>query len=341
MLIDKGGVNIKNINKTFVVILQAIIILALILISPGCKKPSASTDTAVQQTETQVETTLETKATETIPETFTTETQDQHAVDLSKEVEKKFGELDKSVDNIGNIFLFIDQNIKDATPELASEMVYIVMKLCEEYKFDFTDKFSDPEVQSTINDMLPLLEQIDLNILIKTDNQKVKDLIYEAIDKKYKLMAVEGFIMPLVDYSAYDVYRLRLTQEMNNYIDIKLDESERPSVMDAGIVIPIDDFIQRILKSMDYVTNYPDSPRADEVKQFNTGRIFMYFSGIDNNPVFDSNKKILPDRLFEFENNLTKYGDTEFGKILGSYLDLLAQENYTRTKKVDDFLNNL
>jgi hypothetical protein len=327
----------KILNKAFVLILQVIIILSLMLINTGCKQPSESTDTAVQQTETQVETTLETKATETIPETVTAETQE----DLSKEIETKFGELDKSVDNIGNIFIFIDQNIKDATPELASEIVYTVMKLCEEYKFDFTDKFSDPEVQSTINDLLSSLEQIDLNTLIKTNNQKVKDLIQEAIDKKYKLMAVEGFIMPLVDYRAYDVFRTYLTQEMKDYIDIKLDESERPSVMDAGIVIPIDDFIQRILKSMDYITNYPDSPRADEIDQFNTGRIFMYLSGIDNNPVFDSNQKILPDRLSEFEDNLTKYGDTKFGKILGSYLDLLAQENYIRTQMIDDFLNNL
>ncbi|MFC2159589.1 hypothetical protein ACFLQS_02600, partial [Actinomycetota bacterium] len=215
------------------------------------------------------------------------------------------------------------------------------MKLCEEYKFDFTDKFNDPEVQSTIYDLLPSLEQIDLNTLKETDNQKVKDLILEAINKKYKLMSVEGFIMPLVDYRAYDIYRSYLTQEMNNYIDIKLDESNRPAVLDAGIVIPIDDFIQRILKSMDYVDNYPDSPRAAEVKQFNTGRIMVYLSGIDNNPVFDSNQKILSDRLAEFENNLEKYGNTKFGEILASYLDLLEQEIYTRTQKIDDFLNNL
>ena len=329
--------------KTTVIVIIQIIMLALLLIIPGCKTPTTSTDTTqtVQETQTPVETKVETPATETVTETAPVDTKEQQPVDLSKEVETKFGELDKSVGNVGDIFAFIDQNIKDATPELASEMVYTVMKLCEDYKFDFTDKFNDPEVQSTINNMLPSLEQIDLNTLLGTDNQKVKDLIQETIDKKYKLMSVEGFIMPLVDYEAYDTYRPSLTQEMNDYIDIKLDESERPSVLDAGIVIPIDDFIGRIIKSMDYVANYPDSPRADAVEQFNRGRIFMYLSGIDNNPVFDASGKILPDRLSEFENNLTKYGDTKFGEILSSYLDLLQQENYTRTQKLDDFLSGL
>ena len=92
---------------------------------------------------------------------------------------------------------------------------------------------------------------------------------------------------------------------------------------------------------MDYVKNYPDSPRSGEVEQFNNGRIFMYFSGIDNNMVFDPSGKILPNRLTEYENIYSKYGDTDFGKILGSYLDLLEQEGYMRTQKVDDFLNNI
>jgi len=317
-----------------VLVLGLIIIITTVLISPGCwliSQPGSETQA------TEAETEAETQDTETTTE----EIQDQQGKDLSEEVEIKFAELDKTVSNIGEIFSFIDDNIEDTNPELATEMVYAVMKLCEDYKFDVTDKFSDQDVQDTIISMLTSFEDIDLDALIETDNQKVKDLIQEAIDKKYKLMTVEGFIMPLVDYKAYDVYRSYVTQEMNDYMDIKLDESEHPSLLDAGIVIPIDDFVGRIIKSMDYVANYPDSSRKDEVEQFNNGRIFMYFSGIDNTPVFDIDGKILPDKLTEYENMYSEYGDTEFGVILGSYLDILEQEGYMRTQEVDDFLSSL
>ncbi len=112
-------------------------------------------------------------------------------------------------------------------------------------------------------------------------------------------------------------------------------------MLDAGIVIPVDDFIQRILKSIKYLENYPDSPRFDEVKNFNDGRIYVYLSGIDNNPVFDIDLKIIPEKLAEFQEMLTKYSDTRFGEILGAYLDLLEQEDYIRTQNIEDFLNNV
>lgn len=289
--------------------------------------------------------TTETKGEAASGETAVQETEEAatagQETDKSQEIESEFNLFEKTVENIEDIFNFIDENIMDCDSDLASDMVYVVIRLCEDYKFEFTDKFIDLEVQNTIYELSPSMEEFDLELLKNTDNEKVKDIIEEAINKKYKLISVEGFIMPLVDYQAYDIYRQYLTQEMNDYLDIKLDESEKPSVMDAGIVIPVDDFIQRILKSMKYLEDYPDSPRFDEIKQLNDGRIFVYLSGIDNNPVFDSNQEILPDKLMDFESNLEKYSDTKFGKILGLYLDLLEQENYIRTQKVDEFLGNI
>ncbi len=186
----------KTLNTTLIVILTA----GLILLTFGCKRSSTSQfEQQERVTEIQVETEVETLVTETVIETTLMETQSQKLLDQSKEVEAKFGELDANVENIGNIFTFIDQNIRDSTPELASEMVYTVMELCEEYKFDFTDKFYNTEVQSTIGNMLPSLESIDLSILLATDNQMVKDLIQETINKKYKLIAIPGLILPLVD----------------------------------------------------------------------------------------------------------------------------------------------
>ena len=261
--------------------------------------------------------------------------------DKSQEIRDEFNLIEKTAGNIEGIFDFIDENIMDSNPDLASDMVYAVIRLCEDYKFEFTDKFTDQEVQDTIYELSPSLEEFDLDMLRNTDNEKVKAIIEEAINKKYKILAVEGFIMPLVDYQAYDIYRQYLTQEMNDYLDIKLDESNRPSVLDAGIVIPVEGFIQRILKSIEYLENYPDSPRFDEVKNFNDGRIYVYLSGIDNNPVFDIDQKIIPEKLAEFQEMLTKYSDTRFGEILGAYLDLLEQEDYMRTQNIEDFLNNV
>jgi len=330
---------INGSKKTKIMIILSLIIVLLMTVSiSGCDLVFKSTETMTDQTSLESNTTesvSESTAEATTQESTTTSTE----ADKSKEIENKFNEIDKNVDNIEKIIKFIDENISSVNQDLAATMVYTVMKLCEDYKFAFTDKFSAQEIQQAILDLLSSGE-IDMENLKNTDNQKIKDLITEVTNKKYKLMIVEGFVMPLVDYQAYDTYRQYLSKEMNDYMDIKFDESNRPSIMDAGIVIPIDDFIQRILKSYNYLENYPDSPRANEVKQFNHGRMQVYLGGIDNNPVFDSNKKILPNKLIEFENNLVKYSGSKFADILNSYLELVKQENYFKTQKIDEFLSN-
>src|SRR5680860_162905 len=160
---------------------------------PGCSLISSQLiETTLTVEQVSTEPTITEPVTETTSATTIKETTAPSELDKSREIESEFNVLEKSMTNIGEIFKFMDSNIKDATQEFSSEMVYSVMELCEEYKFDFTDKFSSPPIQKAIISILPSLEQIDLNILAGSDSQKVKDLAQEAIDKKYKLMAVEG-----------------------------------------------------------------------------------------------------------------------------------------------------
>jgi len=265
-------------------------------------------------------------------------------IDKSEEIENEFNLIDKSVENIEVIFNFIDENIADSDPELASDMVHAVINLCEDYRPVFVDKFSDPEVTGTIYALSSEVitdGELNLEALRDTENEKVKNVAEEAINKKYKLIMIEGMIEPIVDYGAYDVYIPYLSAEMKDYLDIKIDESEKPAVMDAEVTIPADEFIGRILKSMDYLKNYPDSSKYDEISQLKGWKMWIYLGGIDNSPVFGPDGKILPAKLNEFEDMLARYSDTGFGEILASYLELLEQENYIRTERVKEFLDDL
>lgn len=265
-------------------------------------------------------------------------------VDKSEEILNEFNLIDKTVENIELIFNFIDENIKDSNPELASDMVRTVISLCEDYRPVFVNKFSDPDITGTIYAHSSVVIEdgkLELEALKDTNNEKVRDVIEEAINKKYKLIMIEGMIEPIVDYEAYDVYMPYLSAEMNDYLDIKIDESKKPAVMDAAVTIPADDFVERILKSMEYLENYPDSPGYEEISRLKDWKMWIYLGGIDNSPVFGQDGKILPTKLNEFESMLNRYSDTGFGEILASYLELLEQENYTRTEKVNEFLDDL
>lgn len=327
-------------------IILSVLFVILALVFQGCSSPMEVVDDTRKEVsqETVEEKNNEPEGTgdQEIPEASEENIESgQQNINPVKEIEDRFNLIEKKVDNIGDIIDFIDGNIDKATPELASTMVYEVLELSEEYEYLFGEKFADPEVQENIYKISDNVNEFDLSVLINTENQKTRELIEEAVNKNYRLINVEGFIMPVVDYKAYDKYKPYLTQEMSDYIDIKTDESQKPSIMDAGIVIPVDDFIKRIIKSMDYLNKYPGSPRFEEIKQFNDGMISLYLSGIDNNPVFDSGLKIIPDKLIEFTNVLAGYEDTDFGMILASYLELLEQEDYMRTEEIEDFLNSI
>ncbi len=265
-------------------------------------------------------------------------------VDRSAEIKNEFDKIDKTNENIGVIFNFINENIADSNPELSSDMVHTVIKLCEDYRPVFAEKISDPDISGTIfalSSEVIVDGVLVLEALRDINNEKVRDVIDEAINKRYKLITIEGMIEPIVDYRAYDIYMPYLGEEMKDYLCIKIDESEKPTVMDAEVTITPDDFVARIIKSMEYLGNYPHSPRYDEIDNLKDRMLWIYLGGVDNSPVFGPDGKILTGKLGEFENMLERYPGTGFADILASYLELLEEENYTRTEKVKDFIDDL
>jgi len=213
-----------------------------------------------------------------------------------------------------------------------------VLDLCRQYLPEIAARFYDPQLQRAIFELSPSLKDIDLEILANSDLESLSQAASEAIDRKYKLISAEGSFEPVIDYQAYLPYSPFLTEEMNDYINLKAMESNKPALLDAAIAVDNAKYIQRILKSMGYLQKYSESPRLEEIKQYAIARISIYLRGIDNSPVFDYSQKILPDKLAEFESNVQEYVGTDFGYIIADYLSLLQQEDYTKTQAVDMIL---
>ncbi len=261
--------------------------------------------------------------------------------DMSGDIIAEFKDKVENDTEPVELLAFIDENIDKVNTEAATYMVGEAIRISEEKKFDFTDKFTEDNIQEKIYQALDENYEVDMNKLAGTQDAELKALIDETIARKYKILSVEGFFMPLVDYSAYEIYYDYIDEELIDYIGIYLDESDQPAVLDAGIVISASDFLLRIDKAFKYLEKYPDSPRYAKVKQLNAGRLQVYLGGIDNTPVFDGTNKIYPEKLAEFEVFAQQYEGTATGDVIKSYLELLDQENYFRTSNVDNFLQAL
>lgn len=269
--------------------------------------------------------------------TESVESTDVHAAE--NELRNNFEKLKSDEKDPAKILKFLEENISNAGKPLADEIIYFNFNASEGALEEFTDNYANSEIQNAIYDEFD--GSTDLEELKTSQNRELAILAQKTVDRNYKLFNVEGFIMPLVDYKAYSTYRQYLSKEMNDYMDIMQAESDMPSAVDAGIVISLEDFVGRIMAAYEFVDNYPASKMFEQIKNMRNGKIWIYFAGIDNTPVFDFNNGILPDRLKNFQETEKKFEGTEFGKLLKEYLDLLEKENYTRTQKISDYLEKL
>jgi hypothetical protein len=339
---------VKRAGFCFLLFFIGVIVFGLAINFTGCclnlsTWVTSSTDTG-QKTEAETAGASDSGLTSqtAAEETTTVQTGDTTAQDdLSIKIMEGFGKLVSEGADTPELFSYLDSNIKDADTGTITYLVGEIIRTSEEKKFDFTDKFTKGKIQEKIYMALGESYEADMQILAASTDAELKPLIDETIARKYKILAVEGFFMPLVDYAAYGIYAGFIDAELNEFISIYLDESTRPAVLDAGIVIPVEDFLIRMDKAFKYLEQYPDSPRYKQVGQLNGGRLNAYLGGIDNSPVFDIDGKIYPERLTEFENFANQYQGTKLGDILKSYLELLNQEGYKKTANIDDFLQKL
>ena len=163
--------------KIKIIIISAAVLTVFIFLTSGCGLSKGQEDIS-PEIETQEEVTSEDTPIQETEDTTITEQE----TDKSQEIESAFNLIEKTVEDIEEIFDFIDENIKDCNLDIASNMIYTIVRLCEDYKFEFTDKFNDQEVQNTIYGLSPSMEELNLEVLKNTDNEKVKGIIEEAIN---------------------------------------------------------------------------------------------------------------------------------------------------------------
>ena len=258
---------------------------------------------------------------------------------LTAKAEKDFDKLRETESDPEIIFGFIDDNIADADTGFADAMIDFALEFSENELELFSDSYYESEIQQKL--WTDFGGTTDLEILKESTDEEISDLAVQTLNRKYKLISSEGYIWPIVDYSAYKQYYSYLSNQMKDYIDIMAEESDEPSVSDAGLTISLDEYVERIISLYDFEAKYPGFARIYYIINMLNGKLWVYMGGIDNTPVFDFNGKVLPERLEDFKKNSTRFAGTGFSDKINEYLDLLKSQGYKRTDVISDYLENL
>lgn len=130
-----------------------------------------------------------------------------------------------------------------------------------------------------------------------------------------------------------------LTDPMVQFQELFSLEQRVPTGGDAAVFIPWDSLGARVAAAERLISIASNEQARDILKEQHTWYLRPYLSGWPNTPAFDWGSGILlPEVRKSFQWFLTEFGGTSTGSLVSEYLEVLRQEDFRKTERVQAFL---
>ena len=132
-------------------------------------------------------------------------------------------------------------------------------------------------------------------------------------------------------------YKNSISDAYYNWL-IFLDETSE-IIKGGGLMTTTDTLRKHIIFMENFIKNYPDFVRIDDVKSLESNYVFIYMFGLDNTPVFDKydTKKINPDYRESYENFLSENKDSKYYPMVKEFYQKVKKNNYLWDKTFDNW----
>lgn len=118
-----------------------------------------------------------------------------------EDIKEEFEILRQNETDLLKIFDFIDKNIAFVDEEFADGMVDFILMASISELTPFSERYFEEGMQKKIWDYHH--GSTEIGELVGSPDSALSALAKDTIKRRYKLISVEGFIEPLVDYKAY------------------------------------------------------------------------------------------------------------------------------------------
>lgn len=313
-----------------------LLVLCLALLFTGCgksEKLSNNKSDNKQEIETKV--------------TKESSKQEDTKIKSEEEQEKIINEFNSLMEgdvNEQQIIKFVDDNVSYLSKENASQIVLGIEEVQKKNLEKRIDDFFQGDIQERMSKEFDYRYSRD-NIEDMKDAE-LKEYLLETINSGYKLIVPEGSYYPIQDYEIFKKYSKYVTDDVKDYIDLRALESNEASMVDAAIVISFDELFDRAIKSEEFIDNYPNYLRIDDIKQSYLFYVGSYLYGGNNTPAFDYMSNELNEIVKESYKAIDLNNqNSRLVKIIKEYLPILEANDYKLTDKVQkyriDIMNKL
>ncbi len=230
---------------------------------------------------------------------------------------------------------YLNDNIAKVSPENSDLMLQIYEKAQRKVLPTYQDTFLAKPVQSIL--LKYTIEELRQN-LVKED--EIRTLLTEAMSFGYRIEAVEGTVAPYVDYGYFAQFKEYTTASTGSFYSLMKSESDYPSQKDGGLLITWDEVLQRATNFEAYIKDYPNSYYLDKANTHLEGYKYVAINGTPNGPLFDYDTNMMnSDAVTAYTEFVNKGQQTEFAKLIKTYLSLLETHNFVKTVEVETFMN--
>ena len=244
---------------------------------------------------------------------------------------------------------FSSQVAKAASPMEVKEELDNIMaetntqtadELIVEY-LDYQERFLEKGIANYQDEMNRLQEYFDL----ETETIDAKDIkeaelkgfFLSFTNAGFRFIAVEGTLMPIVDYSFLDGYKTYVSEDISEYGRFMALNSNQPWARDGGIMIPLSDLADRIAMAEMYVSDYPDAVMKEEVIRQYTLYLHAFLVGLDNTPlVSDDEKEVDAGFVKAFYYFMERYPALKTTELVQLLMNELERTVLMRPYSTDD-----
>ncbi|MGG3280828.1 hypothetical protein [Paenibacillus solani] len=235
---------------------------------------------------------------------------------------------------------YITKHIRSVTPYQATMLVLKLENAAKDALSPKTEHVFQIGIQDKLMKLYKYGEPIQTT-LNKTKDETLRKVLINLRDSGYRLHTAEGVVFPIIDYTTFKPYKPYIQKDTQAYIDIMIVESEKPAVSDAALVIPWSEVIERGLAQEAFLSAYPKSNRAEDVKlKLRFTELSLYY-GYNNTPLFKYEDNLLDPEVREALDQALKNSEAVSNspllKKLKSWSEVLENNKDKLNQEVEQY----
>ncbi|MTI47637.1 hypothetical protein [Sporosalibacterium faouarense] len=274
---------------------------------------------------------------DTINEEINEDSEDKKNENQNKEIMNEFDRLVEENVELDFIVQFINENIDFLSETNASIMINEFEELQKKDLTELEEKFyEDENLQNQLRNIYEL--ESDITNVKEIEDEELKSFLNGILKTGYKIETAEGMYFPIINYEFYDKYKSYLTSDIKLYIDIMAIESNKVPAKDGALVIKWNEVLERALKQEEFLNQYSESIKTEDIKKLYEKYVWFILFGTDNTPLFGHNSKAMSDDARKaYMEVIGSNNDSELIKIIEEFVNIAEENNFKLTDEIEEY----